>query len=217
MPSHSASSAFTLLWVDCKGAPWNFPTWRQITGLGDGLLSDEDSTLPKGWSRQTAHDVLYYFDQYKSIDNETERLKFAQQTRGKVLPGQRSWREFITKGCAKWNLHGRIVEGLRAHNIHPLTLMISENNLDNWPSGELFIPEALETIGISLFGPEALDASTERLPLSLRNGLRMLVQVSWGNLRRQIQKNTGKLQSLELAAITAMEGKLCLFIFLFRC
>jgi len=89
MPSHSAASAFTSLWVDCKGAPWNFPIWRQITGLGNGLqLSDDDSTLPKGWSRQTAHDVLYYFDEYTFIDNETERLKFAQQTKGKVLPGQ---------------------------------------------------------------------------------------------------------------------------------
>ena len=94
--------------------------------------------------------------------------------------------------------------------------MISENNLENWPSSNLYIPEALETIGISLLGPEALDPSMERLPLSLRNGLRMLVQVCWGNLRRQIQKNTGKLELLELVAIATMEGKLSLLISIFR-
>ena len=212
MPSHGLASAFTQLWVNANGAPWNYPTWLELTKLPPGLFSDDDSKLPPGWTKQNVVDVLHFFDEYSKIDNEIERLQFAQKVKGRLPPGQPLWRAFLQRGWTKeWKLHSVIVEGLRANNVHPLLLQLSDN-ADKWPQADTYLPLALDSIGLTLFGPEAFEGQ-ELLPMKVRIPLKMIVQHSWDNLRRQAILGRKKLEALEDAALSAAGGRRGSFYF----
>ena len=203
MPSHSISSAFTQLLVNANCAPWKYPTWLELTKVPHGLFPDDDSKLPAGWTREDVNSIIHYFDEYRKIDNETDCLQYTQKTRGRIVPGQRLWREFLKKS-SKWNLHGIIVEGLCSNNIHPLVLQLMSKE-DKWPQADMYLPMALDHIRMMLFGPEAFEGQ-DLLPMKVRNGLKMIVQQSWDGLSQQAHKGQEKLKVFEAAALSAFEG-----------
>jgi hypothetical protein len=76
MPSHTASSALIKLF-SCDGAPWQWPAWQERTGILHGLFPDDNSKLPKGWTRKDAVDIQSYFRAYHLLLNEDKKLAFA--------------------------------------------------------------------------------------------------------------------------------------------
>ena len=205
MPSHSISSAFTQLWGNANGAPWNYPTWLEHTKLPDGIFPEDDLKLPSAWSRQDVDHIMQFFDEYQKISSETERLRFAQKTKGLLPPGQPLWRDFLRKGWPKWKAHAMIVEQLRISGVHPLVIQQDEGTAE-WPRADSYLPVALNSIGLALFGPEAFEGK-EILPLKIRNPLRMIVQHSWDNLCRTASNGQQKLEEFQKAGLAAVNGR----------
>ena len=203
MPSQTAAGTLINLWI--LDAPWAYPTWQEITGIYHGLFPEDDAFLPKTWSRRDAQDVESFFEQYKTCSTEAERVKFIRQSRGAVLPGRAIWLKFITKGWNKWRIHSRIINQLEIHNIHPLKLMLAEGNVTKWPCSSLYLPEALDDIGVDLFGPEALLASN-RLPTAIKECVRMLAQQTWLHIRKQVERSRTKIDVLEKGALHLVSG-----------
>lgn len=205
MPSHTAASALISLFF-ANGAPWNWPSWQEITGVSNGLFPDDDRLLPGAWTRQDAHDIQSYFRQYQSLENEQSRIKFTANTKGSAsIPGRKKWTDFISKIWEKAPIHNLIVEGLRKHGVHPITLVARGDSFDMWPKADTYIPLALDTIGMLLFGQEAF-GDNEILPYTTRKYLTVLVQRSWNRIREQIHRDKGNLVKLEQTTTKAFEG-----------
>jgi TATA-binding protein-associated factor len=207
MPSHTAASALIKLYY-LGGLPWNCTLWQEITDIKHGLFPTDDHHLPKGWTRSDADDIHSYFEQYNQLDTEDNKVKFAVAHQGGALiPGRKKWNDFVSKFWEKWNIHGRITEGLRKHGIHPITILVQEGSLDSWPNPEMYVPMALDTIGMLVFGGEAFD-DAEILSYAVRKCLSIFVQRSWSRVRRQVRKDRARLSDIEKSALNAFEGML---------
>jgi hypothetical protein len=204
MPSHSASSALIKLY-GLGELPWNFPTWQDITGVKHGLFPDDDRHLPKGWTRHDANDIKSYFDQYQQKPTEEQKIKFASAARDGGVPGRKKWTDFVSKSWQKWNVHGKIVEALHKHGVHPITILEQEGSLDSWPNADMYVPIAIDTIAMSLFGVEAFN-DADILPYNLRKCLTIFVQRSWARIRAQVVKDRAKLPEIEASALRAFES-----------
>ncbi|KAF8871323.1 P-loop containing nucleoside triphosphate hydrolase protein [Infundibulicybe gibba] len=207
MPSHTAASALITLYYP-GGHPWDWPVWQELTGVRHGLFPPVDSDLPKNWTREDANDIESYFRQYRVLAKEEEKIKFATARRGgSSHPGRQKWTAFVGKSWAKWGLHTKIVEGLRSHSIHPIQILLGEgsSNLEPWPNADQYVPMAIDTIGLALFGEEAF-AGAPLLPLQHRKPLAAIVQRSWSRIREQVRKDKGRLQEIEQAALAAFKG-----------
>jgi TATA-binding protein-associated factor len=207
MPSHTAASALIKLYY-LDGLPWNCTQWQEITGIKHGLFPADDGQLPKGWTRRDCEDVHSYFQQYNLVDTEDNKIKFAVTSRGGAsIPGRKIWNEFVQKSWEKWNIHGRIMDGLRKHGVHPISILVREGDLDSWPKPETYVPMALDTIGMLVFGADAFD-NAEILSYPVRKCLSIFVQRSWARVRLQVRKDRARLSSIETSAMTAFEGTL---------
>jgi TATA-binding protein-associated factor len=207
MPSHTAAEALIRLHAD-GGSPWMWPVWQERTGIIHGLFPPDDQHLPKGWSREDANDIKSYFHQYIQIDDERARIKFARGTNDGAVPGRKKWAQFVAKNWPKWDIHALIVEGLLKNNVHPISLLIESGSLDpkNWPLATLYVPIALDTIGLLVFGSEAFNDS-EILPLERRICLTYFVQRSWARLREKVAADRKRLDETETAALKAFDSK----------
>jgi hypothetical protein len=38
------------MYFDNDGAPWDFPQWKELTGIVHGLFPKDNKHLPKGWT-----------------------------------------------------------------------------------------------------------------------------------------------------------------------
>ena len=209
MPSQTVAGALIDLWK--LDLPWSFPRWQEITDIHHGLFQQDDGLLPKigkavAWTRWDAQDVQSFFEQYRALSTDTERANFVARSRGAVLPGRSVWLKFVGKGWARWNIHSRIINQLNIHNIHPLKLMLAEDTITDWPSATLYLPEALDDIGVELFGPEALSPVSGRLPSALRDCVRMLSQQTWLNIRKQVERSHRRIDVLEREALQLVCG-----------
>jgi hypothetical protein len=174
MPSHTAAEALLQLY-DLGEYPWAWSTWQDITGIQQGLFPSDDNHLPKGWTREDALDIKSFFHKYTQISKTKAKIKFASSSNNTV-PGCKKWSQLVSKNWDKWGIHTLIIEGLRKHGIHPITLLnsstsISNNdgtlNLNAWPKSDLYVPMAIDTIGMLVFGPEAFNGG-DILPLNIR-------------------------------------------------
>lgn len=194
-----------------NGAPWSFPEWQAITGVLHGLFPEDDSLLPKGWTRETANSVRSYMDQYSKKKTEDDKIKFAAaRAGGDQVPGRNIWRNWVTEGWKAWKIHSKIIEALSSENLHPLTLALSSKtgSLDAWPPGAQYIPMAVDPVGAMLFGPESLDRFG-RVHAELRQTTQALIQRTWTNLYNQTQKSKARIINLEKDATDAFNGGLC--------
>jgi hypothetical protein len=192
------------LYMD-DGAPWNFPAWKELTGVTHGLFPDDDTLLPRPWNRQDALDIQSYFNQYHAVVGEDAKIRFAVGSSGSAIPGRTKWNSWINKNWTKWNINSKISTVLRSVNIHPLDLL-GESPLNEWPVSTGWIPIAVNPTGAFLFGLEAINPNTGHLSPNLRAGTQILIQRTWLALHSQAKRNEGKLASLEKAAISAFSG-----------
>jgi hypothetical protein len=205
MPSYTPASALVKFY-EFDGFPWNMPAWQQLTGIKHGLFPPNDSHLPPGWTRRNADDVKSYFNKYQQQPSDNLKIKFAS-SRDPSSPGRKFWAEFVSKSWPKWDIHSKIIEGLKKCSIHPVTLLENEGTLDYWPNSDLYIPIALDTIALQLFGPEAFGDS-DVLPINLRRCLTIFVQRSWSRIRVQVTKDKEKLPKIESEALSTFESML---------
>ncbi|KAK7034787.1 hypothetical protein VNI00_012195 [Paramarasmius palmivorus] len=187
MPSHTAASALIKLWFQ-EEKPWHYSQWQEITEVYHGLFPDDDRLLPVGWTRQNATQVKDYFDQYQAQATETAKLTFAAKSRS---PGRQFWTNWIRDHWEKWKIHDKIVECLREHHCHPMSLMLGEDSLEEWPPADNYLPMAVDSIGMSLF--------------ALRSQLLIFGQRSWARIRAKKNADLKKIQKLEIEANSAFQ------------
>jgi hypothetical protein len=205
MPSHSIPSALIKLF-HLDGAPWNWPAWQELTGIKHGIFPPDDSCLPKGLSRQDVVEIQSYFNQYQALPTEDQKIKFTSQRKGSMVSGRIKWRNWITAGWKSWKIHAMIEEALTSEGIHPVSIMITNDDLQAWPAGDMYIPIALDAVGLSLFGQPAMDPSG-RLATRYRQATQHLVQRSWITIHKQSNRNKSRLVALEEAATKAFHGQ----------
>ncbi|PPQ80636.1 hypothetical protein CVT26_007424, partial [Gymnopilus dilepis] len=203
MPSATVHGALTSLFVDGGGAPWTFRAWKDITGVSNGLFPAVDSQLPSGWTSADRDTISSYFSQYANISTEEGRMQFASsRQKGGVIPGRDKWRMWVTSNWARWKIHSRISDVLKAKDIHPIGLFANNPDLRNKQISASYIPVALDDIGAALYGEEALDSSG-LLPFGIRMATQQLVQRTWMTITKQISRSKLRLASLEAAARVA--------------
>jgi len=196
MPSHTAASALIkLFYVEDAVHPWDWSVWQDLTNIHHSLFPANNKHLPTGWSREDANDILPYFRMYEAQPTEQAKIKFATSTHGGVAPpGRRKWSAFITKSWEKWEIHPIIVEALNDHNINPVTLLnVQGGDLETaWPSADIYLPLAVDTVGVALFGLEAF-GDAPLLTQDIRKSLTIMMQRSWSRMRKQIKSDLQKL------------------------
>jgi hypothetical protein len=149
-----------------------------------------------------------FFPQYKSIATEDERIKFSGgRLRGGVeVPGRKKWNDWVKRKWESWKIHNFIVEALRLHHVHPFQIIPEHyQTFNEWPNSNTFVPMALDTIAVSLFGQEGFGDSA-LLPIRYRSSLTAIVQRSWTRLRCQHEKNKKNIDNIEKAALAAFDG-----------
>lgn len=218
MPSHTVASALIKLYFADQsspsplGHPWGWPVWQDITGVKHGLFPSDDKLLPKGLSREDVEDIRSYFKSYHALDSEEKKIKFAVNSKGaSAIPGRKKWATFVTKRWDSWKVHSKIVQCLHQTGIHPVTILLNEGSLDGeWPAADLYLPIALESIALTLFGPEAFGDDKNGqgllLPVALRKPLTAIVVRSWDRIRRHISRDKGRIIQIEEAAQKAFDG-----------
>jgi hypothetical protein len=213
MPSHTAAEALIQLY-DLGEFPWSWPTWQEITGIQHGLFPSDDDDLPKGWTREDALDIKSFFHKYNQISKVETKIKFASSSNKDTVPGRKKWSQFVSKNWDKWGIHTLVIEGLRKHGIHPITLLslctsVSSKdgtlNANAWPKSDIYVPMAIDTIGMLVFGPEAFNGG-DMLPLEIRLCLTAFVQRSWSRIREQVKSDMKRTDQIEKAALSACSG-----------
>ncbi|KAJ3963328.1 hypothetical protein EV361DRAFT_957199 [Lentinula raphanica] len=210
MPSHTAASALIKLYF-LGNYPWDWPIWQDRTGIHHGLFPDDDRLLPAKWTREDANDIKTYFQKFNMIVKDDDKIKFARGGKGaESLPGRKKWIDFVGKNWEKWKVHLSIVECLHRANVHPITLVLQEENLETWPSAECYVPLAVEGVAMELFGIEAF-GQANILPMQTRKAVTILIQRSWSRIRKNLANDRTRLSKLEEAAVKAFaalnEGK----------
>jgi hypothetical protein len=220
MPSHTAAEALIQLYA-LGGLPWGCSVWQELTGVRHGLFPRDDRQLPKGWTRDDARDIQSFFHQYNQIPpgETTARHQFAS-SKNDTVPGRKKWTQFIQNHWKSWGIHSIMVEALNKHAIHPLTIINSNTlpihidgvfNNAAWPHSDLYIPVAIDTIAMSIFGPEAF-GDTDVLPSPLRQPVKSIIQRSWSRIRDQLKSDMKRLDEIEKSAIKAFNGTYFFFV-----
>ncbi|KAF9455565.1 P-loop containing nucleoside triphosphate hydrolase protein [Collybia nuda] len=213
MPSHTVHSALIQMHLD-DGAPWVYPRWMEITGVTHGIFPDEDSPLPKGLTRQDLVYLRSYFDQYGKKVKEDDKIKFASATKNSAqVPGRRIWRQWVTDRWRDWKIHMRIISILKAENLHPISLALSaqepdavEMTIDTfWPPGKMYIPMAVDSVALELFGME-IQNSRGAIPPRARGIVQALIQRTWKVIHNQVDRSQGRIRKVEEEAIRAFEA-----------
>lgn len=207
MPSHNTPSALIKLYFADNGLPWSSNKWQTITGIHHGLFPSDDSLLPKGITRHDADDIWSYFQEYNALDTEAKKIQFAVASRGSsAIPGRKKWSTWVNKLWERCKIHAKIVACFRQQGVHPIDVLINEGNLEGeWPSSDLYLPIAMDSIALELLGDEAYGEGS-LIRNSVRKHLTIIAQRSWDRIRRHIKKDLRRLEQLERDASEAFEG-----------
>jgi hypothetical protein len=138
------------------------------------------------------------------MPSEEQKVKFALVS-NKFIPGRTKWNKWITSNWEVWDVHRLTVEALRAHGVHPISLIVTNSDINFWPNSNHYIPIALDAIGMAIFGPEAFGDS-DLLPPEIRPILTYMAQRSWARIRDQVKSDTKKLVDFEAAALKSFDG-----------
>ncbi|KAF8054476.1 P-loop containing nucleoside triphosphate hydrolase protein [Lyophyllum atratum] len=205
MPSHTAPSAFVKLY-SLGGAPWNWETWQEHTGVAYGLFPDDDKKLPRGWTRQNAVDVQSYFRAYSLLASEDKKVAFAVNDKGgSKYPGREFWNNWVNRRWDSWGVHTMIVGVLRDLEMHPLDIIVRDEDIDTWPSADHYIPAVIDPVALKLFGEEAFPKNSTAVKSDLRAAIRILVQRCWNTMRVQISTMKSRPIEIEAAAKAAFQ------------
>ncbi|KAK7434927.1 hypothetical protein VKT23_019930 [Stygiomarasmius scandens] len=207
MPTITPMEAFLRLYHLDKNQcyPWNFPRWQELTGVYHGLFPEDDAHLPKGWSRRDADDIRSFFVQYHNQANDDLRSKFVKGGKGApASPGREKFRKWVTTSLDRWKIHSSIEDSLIQANVHPVSMMVALNDLDNWPNSERHIPKVIDEIAYEFFGPEAFINGV--LIPELHINLVVLIQRSWSRIRRHFETDKKGFEGQEKEALEAFEA-----------
>lgn len=208
MPSHTAASALIKLY-SLNGAPWSWTTWQEITKIEHGLFPLNDSKLPPRWTRTNATDVQSYFHAYKLMPTEDKKLSFATDSKGgAAYPGRKFWNTWVGDHWNAWGIHNAVVEELRESDVHPLNILIRENDsISSWPAADFYIPLILDGLAMRLFGEDAFPNGSTLLSTELRRSLQIIAQRSWNTIRIQVGMLRNRPLEIEAAALAAFNGQ----------
>ncbi|TFK62822.1 hypothetical protein BDN72DRAFT_776663 [Pluteus cervinus] len=212
MPTHQTHALLTQMFFAGGGAPWNYPKWKETTGINFGLFPPNDAHLPTGWTRENANHIQSYFDQYNAKPSEAAKFKFASPSKGNKIPGRDLWADFVAAGWKKWHINDKIVSVLVAERRHPYTIAQHYPTGAGgkvWPCGTRYIPAVLDAVAVDLFGEKAVNALGQ-VPYELLTPLQGLVQRTWKNLYNQRKRTLDRLEKLEAeakGAFTDLSGK----------
>ena len=207
MPSHTIHSALTQMFYDLPGAPWDSPVWQDVTGVRFSLFPPDDAHLPSGWSREMATDISSYFDKFRALKTEDQKIKFSSgKGQADTVPGRKIWRDWVTKGWKEWKIHSKIVDVLLAENLHPFTIAAQTGNVESWPDGHQWTPLAVDPVGTELFGEECWANGMARVRLELRPTIKALTQRTWITLYNSLNRSKVRIALLESEATKAFEG-----------
>jgi TATA-binding protein-associated factor len=208
MPSHYAHSALVEMFLECKGAPWTYARWREITKCHGGLFPEDGAPASHNWTASQTEDVRTYFHRYsKHIEARDlqARLSFSL-TSGQKAPGAELWRQFVINGWKSWKIHDRITRVLIQKRLHPCILASYSKTPDVLPDSAYYIPRAVDAVGHELFGEEALDGlgnlSAELIPMA-----KAIIQRTWISICIKAGNAKKKMGALEQEAQRAFEGK----------
>ncbi len=195
------------MYYAADGAPWKFIAWKELTGVYHGLFPKDDNLLPETWSRQTANQIQSYFEQYRALPSEEEKIKFAA-SKGTThhVPGRKAWREWVSKIWRTGKVHEKIYDVLSSENIHPYTLISQDDSSNVWPPANYWVPLAIDSVGLALFGEECYSGKLDRMRLSLRHPTGALITRTWIVLRNNFDRSKKRIDVLESEAIGAFEG-----------
>ncbi|KAF8074473.1 P-loop containing nucleoside triphosphate hydrolase protein [Lyophyllum atratum] len=203
MPSHTGASALVKLYM-LSYAPWSWPTWQEHTGVAHGLFPDDDKLLPRGWSRQNAINVQSYFKAYSLLPSEDKKIAFAVNSKGSSkYPGREFWNAWVNRRWDSWGIHTLIIKVLKEIELHPVDIIARDDDLDNWPSADNYIPAVVDDVGMRLFGEEAFPSGSSVLSSSLRAAVRIIVQRTWNTLRLQVSTMKNRRNEIEATAKAA--------------
>jgi TATA-binding protein-associated factor len=205
MPSATAASAIAQLYKN-DGAPWSWDTWKDITGVRHGLFPEDDAELPTGISRRDSNDISSYFTAYNALPSEGAKLRFAAGKDRSQVPGRKIWSDYVTKNYSKWGINGIVIQALNRANAHPVKQMLGENTLDDWPSADHLLPQALNDIGLALFGADAVHPETDNIRTFLRGPTQHIAQRTWSTIYKKFTRDRKTLGDNEQAAEAAFEG-----------
>jgi len=204
MPTHTIHYILTQMYYDYNEAPWNFDTWKELTGVRHGLFPKDDKQLPTNWTRQTSNEIGSYFDQFRALKSNNQKSKFSSaKGNSQMVPGRQAWRDWVTKGWKNWKIHDRIVDVLRAEELHPYTLAAETNS---WPDATQWVPLAIDPVGTALFGEQCYSPGKERVDPFLRPTIRALITRTWVTLYTSFNRSKARIDLLESNAVKAFEG-----------
>jgi hypothetical protein len=203
MPTHTIHCILTQMFHGYKEAPWNFDMWKELTGVRHGLFPSDDEQLPAGWTRQTSNEIASYFDQFRALRTEDQKHKFSSAKANSSIPGRQAWRDWVTKGWKKWNIHDKIIDVLRAEELHPYALAAETHS---WPDASQWAPLAIDPVGTALFGEQCYSPGKERVDPALRQTIQALITRTWIALYTSFNRSRARIDILESEAIKAFAG-----------
>ena len=208
MPSHYVHSALVEMFHECKGAPWTFPRWREITKCPGGLFPEDGTPASHGWTASQTEDVRTYFMRYSQQMKTRDlpaRLSFSLSP-AQMSPGAELWRRFVIQGWKSWKINDRITRVLIQKRLHPSILASHSKTPDVLPDSLYYIPRAVDAVGNELFGEESLDGlgnlSAELIPMT-----KAIIQQMWLSICTKVGNAKKKMGALEQEAQWAFEGK----------
>lgn len=200
MPSQTAATALIDLYFAVEGgAPWCWPTWKDITGIRHGLFHESDDKLPSGWTRQDANDVQSWFIHYHR--ESTENLENIAAS----MPGRKRWNSFVQLRWETWKIHSIIVKALRECGVHPIQIIVNDGTRGaEWPKSDSYASNAFESIGMSIFGKDGLGLG-ELYPANIRRCISVFTQRSWTRIRQRLVSDVDSLESLEKESLATFK------------
>ncbi|KAH9949213.1 P-loop containing nucleoside triphosphate hydrolase protein, partial [Amylocystis lapponica] len=84
MPTHTIPGA-VLNMAGNDGAPWKWPTWQRITGLGGAPWSGDPDATPRGWTPAIVQKVAAFVKNYLAR-KPAERLNYIRTVKRKSKP-----------------------------------------------------------------------------------------------------------------------------------
>ncbi|KAJ2911463.1 hypothetical protein MD484_g8951, partial [Candolleomyces efflorescens] len=205
MVAHLNHSGLLRLYYDIPGAPWNWPRWKEITGIQHGLFPDEDAKLPPGWTRNMASAIHSYFEAYRALPTEEAKHSFASVTKRENqedYSGRAMWRSWIIKNWGRWKIQLKIHNAFEDSDCLWHQVMVA-NQLTSFPK-EIPITDAHDRITYSLFGSDGLDDNGKTL-YRVRKSVHIFAQAAASNFRRSGLRLIARVQRDELGINAAFQ------------
>ncbi|RXW13670.1 hypothetical protein EST38_g12186 [Candolleomyces aberdarensis] len=188
MVVHLNHSGLLRLYYDIPGAPWNWPRWKEMTGIQHGLFPADDAHLPPGWTREDAKAIRSYFEAYRALPTEEAKHAFASVTKKANIEdysGRTLWRTWIVNNWPRWKIQLKIHNAFEDSSCLWMQIMVA-NNLKGLPK-DIPIGDALDRIAYTLFGDDGLDSNGKILYL-LRKSVHIFALSASNNLRKTAQR-----------------------------